>query len=132
MTFKGVSLEDALALPYRTDPRGYRYVWLGHGHPLARKSGQQWLHRLVAMICLRRILPAGEHVHHLNGDKGDCRPANLEVLYAEYHGALHCAFTPLTEIRRGRLVAKEEPGPTFRGNRRGAVLQVALRRRAVA
>lgn len=130
MTKPRLSVREALALPFKTDARGYRRVYLGKGHPYASESGQQWLHRLVARIALGRELDASEHVHHLNGRKWDCRPRNLEVLIAEYHGALHCAFTVLATWKRGRLVEQAMPGPSFAGSRRGAVLQVSRRRAA--
>jgi hypothetical protein len=86
-------------IPGVADDRGYVRIWLGKGHRFAQKSGQQWRHRYVVMLQLDRKLESCEHVHHVNGVKGDDRPENLELLLAEYHGAIHCALTPLGHAR---------------------------------
>lgn len=46
-------------------------------------------HRLVMEAQLGRPLEPYEHVHHLNHDKTDNRPENLEVLGAREHALLH-------------------------------------------
>ncbi|HEX2863828.1 MAG TPA: HNH endonuclease [Deinococcales bacterium] len=43
------------------------------------------VHRLVAEAMVRRPLARGEVVHHLNGDKDDCRPLNIRVLPSQRH-----------------------------------------------
>lgn len=69
---------------------GYVQVWVGKGHRLADSKGCAYEHRVVAEQKLGRQLRPGEVVHHINEDRTDNRPENLEVFpsHAE-HNARH-------------------------------------------
>jgi hypothetical protein len=58
-------------------------------HPRADVRGYIYEHRLVAEEMLGRALLPGEEVHHINGDKTDNRPENLEVLSGGEHKVRH-------------------------------------------
>ena len=65
-------------------------------HPRAWSTGYVLKHILVAEEMLGRHLvwkgldhPDTEVVHHINGDRKDNRPSNLEVLSPGEHSALH-------------------------------------------
>ena len=50
------------------------------GYLRTRVNGKlEYVHRIVAQELLGRPLRAGETVHHLNGNRADNRPCNLEV-----------------------------------------------------
>ena len=51
----------------------------------------RWLyeHRVVAAEKIGRALTREEHVHHINGNKHDNRPENLEVWPNKAHKAVH-------------------------------------------
>lgn len=68
---------------------GYVLVRLPIDDPLlvmANSSGYAVEHRLVMARALGRPLRSDESVHHLNGDRQDNRPENLQLRQAAQHG----------------------------------------------
>jgi hypothetical protein len=53
---------------------------------------------------LGRPLEKGELVHHINGDKQDNRPGNLEIRTGKEHFKIH--VVPILEARREALIIK--------------------------
>jgi hypothetical protein len=66
-----------------------RVVVLAHGHHRATKHGYVRRAVLVLEAKLGRPLRDDEHAHHINSDKMDDRPENLEALTASEHAKLH-------------------------------------------
>lgn len=67
---------------------GYFYIYLPK-HELANASGKVYMHRYVASLKLGRLVTSNEHVHHVDEDRGNNSPDNLEVLSAEEHAIQH-------------------------------------------
>lgn len=64
---------------------GYVLVRVGVNHHLADVRGYAYEHRLIAEAKIGRKLEKGEQVHHINGNKQDNRPDNIEVMKSGAH-----------------------------------------------
>ena len=82
---------------------GYLAVGVPEGHPLRQAHGYAYVHRLVAEEKIGRRLSPNEAGHHLNGDRTDNRPENLEVVTRSEHARRHADSDCRDE--RGRFVA---------------------------
>lgn len=58
-------------------------------HPKANAKGLYPLHRVIAENKIGRLLEDDEDVHHVNEDKSDNNPENLEVLKKADHARRH-------------------------------------------
>jgi hypothetical protein len=67
---------------------GYEY-FMDKDHPLASPQGRVYYHRHVASIKIGRWMEYNEVVHHIDGNKKNNSPENLEVLQNEAHALLH-------------------------------------------
>ena len=70
------------------NPRGYVMVWVGRDHPMANCRAYAPRCRVVCYETHGMPDP-GMHAHHINGDKRDDRPENLEWRYPDDHGRHH-------------------------------------------
>lgn len=91
--------------------RNRTIIYLSPGHPYANKWGWQYLSRYRVMVDLNRPLRSDEHVHHIDLDKFNDQPDNLEVLLCEYHGRLHGLATVIGRHRNDLGMFEEIPEP---------------------
>ena len=52
-------------------------------------NGWRWVHRTIAQIKTGRKIQSGHEVHHINRQKLDNNPENLQILSKEEHRAIH-------------------------------------------
>jgi len=73
--------------PYYTK-EGYKQVFKPN-NPMARDNGYVPEHRLVAGKKLHRPLSSNEIVHHIDGNKLNNKPSNLQVVTKSEHWRIH-------------------------------------------
>lgn len=85
-----------------TTKHGYILIRVGIGHPMADCRGYAYEHRVVASKKIGRVLLPTEKVHHINGDRSNNMPDNLDVVASNAeHFIKHRKTT-------GRRMPKEE------------------------
>ena len=67
---------------------GYVLLRVGKDHPLADVRGYAYEHRVVAAAKIGRPLRKGEVVHHIDGNRQNNDPSNVEVMSSTAHHAL--------------------------------------------
>lgn len=67
---------------------GYKYIYAPN-HPNCTKSGYVGEHRLVLETKIGRFLANDEVAHHINENKLDNRPENLELMTFSQHSSYH-------------------------------------------
>lgn len=68
---------------------GYHYVLTYPPHPRRNPRGYYPRHIVVAENKIGRLLVPGEEVHHIDEDKNNDRPENLEVKTKPAHARDH-------------------------------------------
>lgn len=106
-----VQLDYTISFPLGDLRKLYPIVYLPPGHPHRNSAGWQYLARHIVMDYIGEKLHRDEHVHHINGDKFDCRRDNLKVMLAQEHGRFHGRYQLLYMLRdhAGKWAKSEVP-----------------------
>jgi len=67
---------------------GYIY-FIDKNHPLATAIGRVYYHRHVSSVKEGKWLTSEEQVHHIDENKVNNSPENLQIMTAKEHGKLH-------------------------------------------
>ena len=73
---------------------GYVRVYVGKEHPLANTIGHAYEHVLV-WVENGNVLPNGNIIHHIDGNKENNEIENLEIMTASEHAKHHYKFRKL-------------------------------------
>jgi len=84
---------------------GYILIRVGKGHPLADVRGYAYEHRIVATEKVGRPLRKGEQIHHIDGNKQNNTPENLEITRSIAHHRVKHRTTGIAKRMPG------EPNP---------------------
>lgn len=67
-----------------------RYVYfIDQEHPLSNRSKKVYYHRHIASVKLGKWLDSSYHVHHIDGNRENNDPSNLEIISPKMHGRRH-------------------------------------------
>lgn len=91
-------------------PTGYAMVY-APGNPMANSRGYVREHRLVMSEKIGRVLRKDEEVHHIDGNKLNNSPENLQLMTKAEHTALHVKERKFKRDSLGRIIGllnKEE------------------------
>jgi len=67
---------------------GYVY-FLDKDHPLSNKSNKVYYHRHVLSLKIGKWIDSSYHVHHIDGDRRNNDPSNLECISPRHHNYKH-------------------------------------------
>lgn len=82
-----------------TNPAGYIYLRIPN-HPKKQSNGYYPEHRYVVEQNIGRILDKFEHIHHINGIKGDNGFENLEIVNAQTHNLITMMEIRIKELEK--------------------------------
>lgn len=91
----------------KVNDRGY-YYFSDKDHPLAMSNNVVYEHRHVASLKIGRWVTGAEVVHHIDGDKQNNDPDNLEIMTKEGHSQLHHALLGHTPSGRAKAARLDE------------------------